>query len=37
MLEWTLSQYCGISDLEEIQNLTKQVALERGALNGKLN
>lgn len=37
MLEWTLSQYCGISDLEEIQNLTEQDALVGDALNGKLN
>lgn len=37
MLEWTFSQYCGISVLEDTQNLTEQDALVGDALNEKLN
>lgn len=37
MLEWAFSQHCGISVLEEIQNLTEQDALVGDALNEKLN
>lgn len=37
MLEWSFSQYCGISVPEDTQNLTEQHVLVGDALNEKLN